>query len=103
AALRRLPGEQHEEAALAIQPPRLGGQAIKLGLLAAEIVLVAAHLLGPGRIARAAVEGIELTLQPLADRALRTLGEGRCGHQHERGWRKPSAKIGSHRQTLPPR
>ena len=68
-ALRRLVGEQREEAgAVAAHALGLRGDAVELGRLPGRGFLIAADLLGAGRIPAAAVDRRKLALEPLADR-----------------------------------
>ena len=66
-ALRRLSGEQRKEAAaFAALLVRLHQQAVEVGLLFGDRILVALDLVGPRRIGGAAVDHRQLALEPHA-------------------------------------
>src|SRR5690606_22060481 len=72
AALRGAAGKQREEAgAVAALIARMGLNPLEFALLAGGCILIAANLLGLGRIAAAlaAIDGGKLAFEPLAHRA----------------------------------
>jgi hypothetical protein len=91
-ALLRLPAEQLEKArALAARPPGLRADALEFALLLVQRFFVAFDLVGPRRIAGAAIYRSKLRFQPRADGILRrgllrsVLRPGRNACEHQQG------------------